>query len=56
MNALEILIAEQKIGNQKMSEVMPFLNIIAKQQRLNIKRLSDFKKALRYLQVSIIQN
>ena len=56
MNPIEILIAEQKIGNQKMSEVMPFLNIIAKQQRLNIKRLSDFKRAVRYLQVSIIQN
>jgi hypothetical protein len=56
MKAIEILISENKIGNQKMSAILPFLKIIAQQQKLNIRRLSDFKKALRYLQISIMQN
>jgi hypothetical protein len=44
------------INSSKVSEIKPFLEIIAKQQNLNLNRLSQFKKAVFKLKLSIINN
>jgi hypothetical protein len=40
----------------KMSAILPFLKIIAQQQKLNLNKLSQFNKAKRFLLISINQN
>ena len=40
----------------KMSEILPELKIIAIQQKLNLTKLSHFKKAMRILLISINHN
>jgi len=40
----------------KVSQIMPFLKIIAAQQKLNLTRLSHYRKAKRILLISINQN
>jgi hypothetical protein len=40
----------------KMSAILPFLKIIAQQQKLNLTKLSQFNKAKRFLLISINQN
>jgi hypothetical protein len=40
----------------KMSEVLPLLKIIAKQNNLDLTRLNEFNKAKRFLLISINQN
>jgi hypothetical protein len=40
----------------KMSAILPLLNIIAQQQKLNLTKLSQFNKAKRFLLISINQN
>lgn len=40
----------------KMSAILPFLNIIAQQQKLNLNKLRQFNKAKRFLLISINQN
>ena len=44
------------INSSKVSEIKPFLEIIARQQNLNLSRLSQFKKAVFKLKLSIINN
>jgi hypothetical protein len=44
------------INSSKVSEIKPFLEIISKQQNLNLNRLSQFKKAVFKLKLSIINN
>lgn len=44
------------INSSKVSEIRPFLEIIAKQNNLNLNRLSQFKKAIFKLKLSIINN
>jgi hypothetical protein len=44
------------INSSKVSEIKPFLEIIARQQNLNLNRLSQFKKAVFKLKLSIINN
>jgi hypothetical protein len=44
------------INSSKVSEIKPFLEIIASQQNLNLNRLSQFKKAVFKLKLSIINN
>jgi hypothetical protein len=44
------------INSSKVSEIKPFLEIISKQQDLNLNRLSQFKKAVFKLKLSIINN
>jgi hypothetical protein len=44
------------INSSKVSEIKPFLEIIARQQNLNLNRLSQFKKAIFKLKLSIINN
>jgi len=40
----------------KLSQIMPFLKIIAQQQKLNLTKLSHYRKAKRILLISINQN
>jgi len=40
----------------KMSGILPFLKIIAAQQKLDISKLSHYRKAKRFLLISINQN
>ena len=40
----------------KLSQIMPFLKIIAQQHNLNLTRLSHYRKAKRILLISINQN
>lgn len=40
----------------KVSQIMPFLNIIAQQQKLNLTKLSHYRRAKRILLISINQN
>lgn len=40
----------------KVSQIMPFLKIIAAQQKLNLTKLSHYRKAKRILLISINQN
>lgn len=40
----------------KMSAILPMLNIIAQQQKLNLTKLSHYRKAKRFLLISINQN
>jgi len=40
----------------KMSAILPFLKIIAAQQKLDISKLSGYRKAKRILLISINQN
>jgi hypothetical protein len=40
----------------KMSAILPFLKIIAAQQKLDLSKLSGFKKAKRILLISINHN
>jgi hypothetical protein len=40
----------------KMSAILPILNIIAQQQKLNLTKLSHYRKAKRFLLISINQN
>jgi hypothetical protein len=40
----------------KMSAILPFLKIIAQQQKLDLTRLTQFNKAKRFLLISINQN
>jgi hypothetical protein len=56
MNTIHSAIDNTLKKGIKMSAVLPFLQIIAKQQRLDLTRLSHFKKAYRYLLISINQN
>jgi len=56
MTALQILLTEQNIGQCKLTELKPYLEIIAKQNKLNLKFIKDFKRARRLLNISIIQN
>jgi hypothetical protein len=44
------------INSSKVSEIKPFLEIIARQQNLKLTRLSQFKKAVFKLKLSIINN
>lgn len=56
MNTIHPSIENKLKKGIKMSAVLPFLQIIAQQQRLDLTRLSHFKKAHRYLLISINQN
>jgi hypothetical protein len=40
----------------KLSEVLPMLKIIAQQQKLDLSKLSGYRKAKRFLLISINQN
>jgi hypothetical protein len=40
----------------KLSAILPFLKIIAQQQKLDLTRLTQFNKAKRFLLISINQN
>lgn len=40
----------------KVSQVLPFLKIIGAQNRLDLTKVSQFKKAFRILNISINQN
>ena len=40
----------------KMSAILPFLKIIAAQQKLDLRKLSHYRKAKRFLLISINQN
>jgi hypothetical protein len=40
----------------KMSSILPFLKIIAAQQKLDLSKLSGYRKAKRFLLISINQN
>jgi len=40
----------------KMSAILPFLKIIAAQQKLDLRKLSHYRKAKRILLISINQN
>ena len=51
-----ILIDNQLRPGAKMSEILPELKIIAIQQKLNLSRYSQFKKAYHYLLISINHN
>ena len=44
------------INSSKVSEIRPFLDIVAKQNGLNLSRVSQFKKAIFKLKLSIINN
>jgi hypothetical protein len=44
------------INQSRVSEITPFLVIIAKQNNLNLAKLSEFKKAVLKLKLSIIFN
>jgi hypothetical protein len=44
------------INQSKVSEISPFLYIIARQNNLNLSKLSDLKKAILKLKLSIIFN
>lgn len=48
--------ATEGINSSKVSEIKPFLDIVAKQNGLNLSRLSQFKKAVFKLKLSIINN
>ena len=48
--------ATEGINSSKVSEIKPFLDIVAKQNGLNLTRVSQFKKAIFKLKLSIINN
>lgn len=48
--------ATEGINSSKVTEIKPFLDIVAKQNGLNLSRLSQFKKAIFKLKLSIINN
>jgi hypothetical protein len=55
---LEILYlhTETEVNQNKVSTLLPFIKIIALQQRLNITRYKHMKKAIYILKQSIINN
>ena len=48
--------ATEGINSSKVSEIRPFLDIVAKQNGYNLTRVSQFKKAVFKLKLSIINN
>ena len=46
----------QQLNGSKLSNLMPFLTIIAKENRLQLGKLSHFKKAKKLLMYSIFNN
>ena len=48
--------ATEGINSSKVTEIKPFLDIVAKQNGLKLTRLSQFKKAVFKLKLSIINN
>jgi hypothetical protein len=53
---LEILIKQQSLADKKLSTLLPYMQIIARQNKLNLRKLSEFKKCFRLLQISIAHN
>jgi len=49
-------IENQLTPNVRMSAILPFLKIIAAQQKLDLSKLSHYRKAKRFLLISINQN
>jgi len=49
-------ISLQKINACKMSQVKPFMEIVAQQQGLKLNRLSQYRKALKIVKLSILNN
>lgn len=51
-----IQIDNQLTKGCKVSQIMPFLKIIAAQQKMNLNKLSNYRRAKRILLISINQN
>lgn len=49
-------ISLQKINACKLSQVLPLLEIAASQNRLKLNKLSQYRKALRIVKLSILNN
>lgn len=55
-NVTEQILTADPLSGLKMSELLPFLKIISRQQKLNLTRVSECKRARRILLMSITHN
>lgn len=57
MNAhIDILTLENDIKYAKISEVIPFIKIVGRQNKLNLSKAKHFKKAFKIVLKSVINN